>query len=61
MVEEQRDRAPAEDAIIDAEEAQQLQSLAAMGWGAKRIAKQMWRRDKQRVARPTQLRFGARS
>lgn len=41
MVEEQRDRAPDEGAMIDAEEVQQLRSLAAMGWGAKRIAKEL--------------------
>lgn len=31
MVEEQRDRAPGEGVMIDAEEVQQLRSLAAMG------------------------------
>ncbi len=41
MVEEQRDRAPDEGAMIDVEEVQQLRSLAAMGWGAKRIAKEL--------------------
>lgn len=41
MVEEQRTGALDEGAMIDASEVQQLRSLAAMGWGAKRIAKEL--------------------